>query len=461
MQNVNKLPRSPSTEIIVTVSAAAAFFMTTLDTSIVNLALPEIRHEFRSSLAGLQWIVDLYVLSLASLLILAGSLGDMFGAKRIFLLGLTVFTLASAICCLAPDALTLDAARILQGIGAALQLPTSLTLLTHVVVKPDRRVRAVSLWASAGPLGLAFGPVAGGLLVQAYGWRSVFAVNLPVGVIIAVLAWARVPDSQRLTTQRFDLSGQISLLAVLGSSTFLLIEVPRHGWTSGAFPYAAVLIAAIPALIIAEMRTSSPMLPLKLFRNLQFSSTALIGMLHNVGIFGQIFVLGLSLQELLGQTPLRAGLSFLPLTGALAIGTRVSARALVARKAATVMVLGHLLAAVGALGIALLGFGMGQAGLLSSMIVMGLGAGITTPAMNISILDAAPRDRSGVASGVLNTARQIGTLAGVALLGACLSAPLQEADVRLACLLGALALAAAGLVGLCSLRNAFAGLHKP
>lgn len=452
VQKVNKFPKSDSTEIIVIVSAAAAFFMTTLDTSIVNLALPEIRHEFRSSFAGLQWIVDLYVLALASLLILAGSLGDMFGAKRVFLLGLTVFTLASGICCTAPDALTLNAARILQGIGAALQLPTSLTLLTHAVVTPNRRVRAVSFWAGAGPLGLAFGPVAGGLLVQAYGWRSVFAVNLPVGAIIAVLAWARVPDSQRLMAQRFDLLGQISLLAVLGSLTFLLIELPRHGWTSGVLPYAVALIAAIPALIIAEMRTSSPMLPFKIFRNLQFSSTALIGMLHNVGIFGQIFVLGLSLQELLGQTPFRAGLSFLPLTGALAIGTRVSVRALAAREAATVMVFGHLLAAVGALGIACLGFGMGQAGLFSSMIVMGLGAGITTPAMNISILDAAPRDCSGVASGVLNTARQIGTLTGVALLGACLNAPLQEADVRLACLLGALALAAAGIIGLCASR---------
>jgi MFS transporter, DHA2 family, methylenomycin A resistance protein len=435
---------------VVVLCAAAAFFMITLDTSIVNLALPEIDKEFRVGLTGLQWVVDSYLLVFASLLIGAGALGDMFGAKCVFLTGLTVFTLASGLCFVTPDASTLDAARALQGIGAALQLPTSLTLLNHAVKNPKHRVDAVSLWAGAGPVGLAFGPVAGGLLVQAYGWRSIFAVNLPVGVAIAALAWACVPDSGRAHAQQFDLVGQISLVAIIGCLTFLLIEVPRCGWMPGASACIAALIVAVPVFIAAETSFPSPMLPFTLFRSLRFSSTAAVGMLHNAGIFGQIFVLGLSFQELLSQTPIQAGISFLPLTGALAVGTRVSAKAIAASGASKPLTVGHLLAAVGTLGIASVGFEREGAGLFLSMLMMGLGAGMTTPAMNISILDATPSGRSGVASGVLNTARQVGTVIGVAVLGACLGAPLKETDAHLACFIAAAIFVAAGAISLCS-----------
>jgi MFS transporter, DHA2 family, methylenomycin A resistance protein len=439
--------------------------MVILDTSVVNLALPSIAAELHVSLAGLQWIVDGYALVFASLLLGAGSLGDRLGAKPVFLLGLLVFTAASLLCGAAPTPSALNAARVLQGIGAALQLPTSLALLNHAVADPQRRARAISAWAGAGALGIALGPVLGGVLVEAVGWRAIFLINLPVGALGAWLAWRGVPESPRAMSRRLDVAGQLLAIISLAALTFALIEGGHLGWRAWPVSAAAGLFAlAATGFIAVEAHpaTVEPMLPLRLFRRPAFSAIAAIGLLHNVGVYGQIFVLSLAFQDLRGAPPLRAGLLLLPLTAAIAVGTRVGARLVAASRQATPalpLAAGHLIGAAGALILALAGPEARAAILAPALLALGLGVGTTTPAMSVAILGAVERARSGLAAGVLNAARQTGGVIGVAVLGALVGSPASAAGVSLGSFVGATALAVAGALAIAVFRDA--GAAKP
>ncbi len=219
-------------ERLAVLATSTAFFMIVLDTSIVNLALPSIGAELGSPLTGLQWIVDGYALVFACLLLSAGSLADRHGAKRVFLAGLAIFTFSSALCCMAPTTMTLQAARVLQGIGAAFLLPTSLALLNHAVAEPGR-TQAISTWAAAGALGIALGPLLGGFLVEALGWRSIFAVNLPVGVAGFWLTLRHLPESAQSGIRSLDPIGQAFAITALGALTYALISAGTS-WSDGA-----------------------------------------------------------------------------------------------------------------------------------------------------------------------------------------------------------------------------------
>src|SRR4029079_10327970 len=257
----------PPNETITVLTTSSAFFMIILDTSIVNLALPSIGTELGSDLVGLQWIVDGYALVFASLLLSAGSLADRYGAKRVFMTGLAIFTVASVLCGVSPTMSALRIFRILQGVGAALMLPTSLALLNHAIAEPDRRTRAIAAWASAGALGIALGPVLGGALVETFGWRSIFAVNLPVGFAGLWLTWRYLPESPRAAARSVDPIGQGLVIAALAALTYALIDAGRTGATTATPLIAAsVFLVSTAGFVVAESVVHQPMLPLGLFR---------------------------------------------------------------------------------------------------------------------------------------------------------------------------------------------------
>ena len=347
--------------------------------------------------------------------------------------GLVVFTLASALCALAPSIEALQGARIMQGIGAALLLPNSLAALNHTFTDPLRRSKAVSAWASAGALGVALGPVLGGLLVQMLGWRSIFIVNLPVGLAAFWLTWRRVPKGPVHRSRSLDPLGQLLAVGTLASATYTLIGV-SHATASAASLWAigAGSVVLGTGFVIVEAQRESPMLPLPLLRRRMLGPVALVGLLHNVAIYGLIFVLSLSFQRLRDLDPLGAGLLFLPMTLALATGTRLGAIVLRDRGPFPALIWGHAASALGALLLAAFGRLLPPAALCLPLIVLGGGGGITTPAMSLAVLDSVERTQGGLASGILNSARQAGGVIGVALLGALLGEPATSAGAEVA-----------------------------
>ena len=267
------------------IATGAAFFMIVLDTSIVNLALPRIKDVFQADLTSLQWLVDGYALVFASLLLNAGALGDRYGAKRVFTSGLFLFCVASAACGLAPSLASLQIARAVQGVGAALLLPNSLAALNHTVKDPDRRKTAVAAWSTAGALGVALGPLVGGILVQYLDWRSIFLVNVPVGLVALWLARRHVASGSRQADREFDLSGQGLAIATLAVLTYWMISVGRsHEFSFVTIGLGGLVLVLGGAFLRVEAQQINPMVPLDLLFRPSLGNVAIVGLLHNVGI---------------------------------------------------------------------------------------------------------------------------------------------------------------------------------
>ncbi|WP_133645988.1 MFS transporter [Paraburkholderia flava] len=416
--------------IVATVSVG--FVVTQLDVTIVNIALARIGTDLHANVAGLQWIVDAYTLSFAVLMLSAGVLGDRLGARRMFAAGIVLFAFASLACGLATNATTLVAARALQGVGAAAMLPNSLALLNRACGHdPKLRARAVGLWTAAGAIAIAAGPVIGGLLIAAFGWRSIFLVNLPLCAIGlgATLLWLPASDPSTdatrgpaLTSRGLDLPGQGLAIVTLTAFTAAVIEWRPLGL---GHPLVAggLLLALVAgcAFIAVERRVRAPMIPLPLFGNRTFSAAVLFGICVNLTYYGVVFVLSLYLQQVRGDTPLQAGLAFLPLTGGFLV-SNVASGWVVARYGSRVpMIIGAL---TGMLGYGLLHFADAQTpliGLLVPFLLIPSGMGLAVPAMTTAILASVEPQRAGTASAILNTARQAGGAVGVAAFGALAS----------------------------------------
>ena len=429
------------------IATGAAFFMIVLDTSIVNFALPRIKDVFQADLTSLQWLVDGYALVFASLLLNAGALGDRYGAKRVFTSGLFLFCVASAACGLAPSLASLQIARAVQGVGAALLLPNSLAALNHTVEDPDRRKTAVAAWSTAGALGVALGPLVGGILVQYLDWRSIFLVNVPVGLVALWLARRHVASGSRHAHREFDLIGQGLAIATLAVLTYWMISVGRsHEFSFVTIGLGGLVLVLGGAFLRVEAQQTNPMVPLDLLFRPSLGNVAIVGLLHNVGIYGLIFVLSLAFQELRGMTPVGAGLLFLPMTLTLAIGTRVGAKLLNKSNPFGPQIWGHAASALGAASLAVLGFDHGMVAVAIPLCIIGLGGGVTVPSMNLSALDAVERERSGLAAGILNSARQTGGVIGVALLGALVGGPATAIGATWAATAAAISLAGASLL---------------
>lgn len=400
------------------VAIGLGYFMVILDATIVNVALPALRAGLHTSLSGLQWVVDGYTLVFAGALLTGGAAGDRFGARRVFQTGLGVFVAASVGCALAPSVAALVGARLAQGVGAALVVPSSLALLAAAYPDSRARARAVGVWGGIAGIAAAAGPVLGGLLVAAASWRLVFVVNLPIGIVAMVLA-ARSAPAPRPRPRSLDPLAQLTVVVALGALTAGLIEGGHLGWTS-PLALAVFALAAVSGMLFVavERRVGEPMLPLGLFANRTFSAATAVGLFINLGFYGQLFVINLYFQQVLGYSALIAGLALLPEAGVVSAAALASGRftARVGGPRATMLV-GLLTGAAGLAGLAQARHGTPYPILIPALVAAGFGMAFTMPAATTAVVDAVPTERAGTASGLINTARQVGGVIGVALLG--------------------------------------------
>jgi DHA2 family methylenomycin A resistance protein-like MFS transporter len=412
------------------VAICFGFFLVILDTSVVNVALPMIGQELQGSLQGLQWIVNGYTLVFASLLLSAGTFGDLLGHKRAFLLGFLLFTGTSLLCSLAPSLSLLIAARALQGVGPALLVPGSLSLITHGFLDQRKRARAIGIWAGSSGIALASGPVIGGVLVETLGWRSIFLLNVPIGVLAIMLTLRYVAETPRRSGRHLDLWGQGCAILALATLTYALIEGRQDGWTSSRILVTlATCGATILCFLLIERKQTEPMLPLQVFASSTLSATLSIGCVVNFGLYGVLFVLSLFLQEVYHYPAVQAGIAFLPLTLATGGNALLSGRITARFGARRPMLIGL---ATGSLGTLLLVFAAIQGNmflLVVGEILIGSGSGMTVPAMTSTILNVAPKSQVGLSSALLNASRQLGSVLGVAIAGSLLNSLSESASL--------------------------------
>jgi MFS transporter, DHA2 family, methylenomycin A resistance protein len=395
-----------------------------LDISIVNVALRPIATGLGARLSDLQWIVDAYTVAFASFLLTAGTAGDRFGNREVFAGGFLVFTIASIVCGAATNLAALIAARVLQGIGAALIIPCSLTLVNHAYDNPGQRAKAFGWWAGSGGAAAAAGPVIGGLLINGFGWRSIFYVNVPIGLMALFLTYRYIRREQPRPGQSIDWAGQLVSLFALAALTTVLIEGANWGWgSSGILTLSAAFIVLSLLFVAIEQKQSQPMLPLTLFRSSQFSVSTLLGLLLSFSFYGLIFTLSLYFQQARHYTPLETGFAFLPVTGLLTVMNIFSGKLGAARGMRFPTVTGFILGGIGFLWLA---FASGStttySGLLFPLLCVGAGVPLILPPLTTVVLASVDRPQVGLASATLNTGRQIGAAAGVAVLGSLLTA---------------------------------------
>lgn len=403
------------------VTLAIGFVMAMLDVTVVNVALPSIALQFTVPLTDLVWIVDGYTLTFAALLLVAGALADRYGAKTIYLAGLGVFTLASLLCGLAPDASSLIAARMLQGVGAALFMPSSLSLLTHAYDDEHVRNRMLAAWSAIVAVAGASGPLLGGVLIHQFGWRGIFLINLPLGVAGLWLARRRILAAPRRPRALNPLSHLLGVIA-LSSLCFVLIQGNAYGWTSSRIAGVAALCAvAVVLLVRRERRHADPILPRALFKTTQFAAANGVGFLINLASYGQLFLLSLFLQHARGADALQTGIQLVPMLAVFSIGNMISGRVSARWNVSAALLGGVSLAAI-----------MSAAGIyafspdiaywpFAGMVALGnLGVGIAVPAMTSVVMQVSGKQHANSAAAALNANRQSGALVGVALMGTIL-----------------------------------------
>lgn len=419
--DVTAAPSSGSRALTLT-AMSLGFVVVQLDVTIVNVALQSIGKAIGGGVTNLQWVVDAYTLAFASLILTAGALGDRLGAKRVFMAGFMIFTAASAICGVAPNLAALIAGRVLQGVGAAALVPCSLALLNNTFRSNEARAKAVAVWAGGASVALALGPLVGGGLIETIGWRSIFFINLPLGLAGIALTWRCTAESQRSKTRNLDLPGQISIVVALATLAAAAIESGRLGpasaWVIGA---GIVSLIAIAAFILNEARSPSPMLPLGLFRDSSFSAAILTGLLINIAYYGLIFLFSLFFQQAKSYNPLQTGIAFLPMTGGVLAANLFAGHMTARRGPRTPMLVGLGLFALGCLLLAFVTPETAFIWLCGPFLSIGVGVGLVVPPMTTTILGAVEPHQSGVASGALNATRQAGSVIGVALYGAMIA----------------------------------------
>jgi MFS transporter, DHA2 family, methylenomycin A resistance protein len=398
------------------------YFMTILDVTIVNVALVDIKEHLSANVTGLQWIVDGYALVFASFLLTGGVLGDRRGSRTVYLAGLALFTLASTLCSLAPALLVLEVARAFQGLGAALLVPNSLALLNIAFPDPKKRAQAIGIWAAVASIGALSGPLLGGFLVNAFGWRSIFLINVPTGIVCFLLTSRSIAPSTPQGGRSLDLPGQAASVLALGMLTFALIEGNSLGITSPLIlaAYTASLLFFL-LLLFREKTTSYPMLPLKLFQDRTFSATNVVAVCQTFTFMGFLFVMSLFLQQVKHYSPSLTGLALLPAFGCALLATSLSGTLMARIGAKRVMVIGLLLAAVACFGFVMVETQTSYLLLACLLAVLGGGLALVLPAMTESVISHAPKAQSGIAAGMLNESRQVGGVLGVAILGTLVS----------------------------------------
>jgi EmrB/QacA subfamily drug resistance transporter len=404
--------------------AAVAFglFMIMLDNTVVNVALPSIEKDLHISISQLEWIVTAYALVFAALLITGGKLADLLGRRRIFVVGLVVFTLSSLACGFAPSAGFLIGARAVQGVGAALMNPATLSIIT-ATFPPRQRGQAIGIWAGVSALALAIGPLVGGLIVDNIGWNWIFFVNVPVGVVGIVVSQFFITESRDTShEQSVDFPGLLTSGGALFALTYGLIEGNQRGWASaeilGLFALAAVLFATF---ILLERHQRLPMLDLSLFRIGSFAGANIVAMLVSLGMFGVFFFVSLYMQNILGYSPTRAGAVFLPMTILIILIAPIAGKQSDRIGGRWLMGGGMTILSISLLLYQRVGLHTDFWTLLPAMLLGGVGMAMTMSPMTSVAMGSVPVDKAGVGSGVLNSFRQVGGSLGIALMGAILA----------------------------------------
>jgi EmrB/QacA subfamily drug resistance transporter len=396
-----------------------ALFMAMLDNTVVTVALPSIQRHFGSDVAGLQWILTGYILFFAAFMLTGGTLGDMYGRRRAFLAGLGIFTVGSLLCGLAPTLETLIGGRVIQGLGAALLMPGTLSLLTNTFVDPRERAQAIGIWAGVSGIALVLGPVIGGVFTDTFGWQSVFFLNVPIGIVAAVITWRAIPESKDPDGRRIDLPGQVLAVLALGSVTFAFIQAQALGWWS-ATTLSLLAFAAVAqmAFLWVESRSASPMVELRFFRDRTFATGVTVAAMVSFGMFGTLFFLTLYIQNVQGYSAFGMGIRALPLTLAMIVTAPLAGR-LAGRFGSRIpMTVGVALNGVGLLLLLRLTPSMTYWQLWWNLLLLGVGMGLVITPMTAAVMSAVPRSRAGMASATTNSSREIGGVFGVALLGA-------------------------------------------
>ncbi|MBV1852745.1 DHA2 family efflux MFS transporter permease subunit [Catellatospora tritici] len=397
---------------------ALSLFLVGLDTTIVNVGLPAIGRGLGASIRDLEWVVDAYTLVVASLLITSGALADRFGRRRIFRTGLVIFGAASLACALAPSLGVLVAARAAQGIGASMLSPVALAIVVNAMPDPRERAQAIGIWAAVFGLSMAAGPVTGGALIAAYGWRSVFWVNVPVVVAALVLTALFVPESRGSRGRRLDLPGQVLLTVALCATVGVLIEGPHLGWAS-PLVLAGCLIAAtaIAGFVAAERRAAEPLMDLALFRRPAFAMAVLGAVALFVALGLALLLNTLYLQHVHGWTPLAAGSATLPMAFATIVCAPLSGRLTGRFGARRPLLLAASFVTAGGLLLVGLRSDTPLAQLLPAYLLVGIGFGFANAPITNTAVTGLPSDRAGVAGAITSTARQVGSAIGIALAG--------------------------------------------
>ena len=409
-------------KVIVLLTMCFALAMAMLDNTVVNVALPTLNRELGASVSDLQWIVDGYVLALGSLLLTGGILGDRYGRKRMFLTGLTIFTLASLGCGMSQSSSQLIGFRVLQGVGAALLLPGTLSILT-VTFPPHERAKAIGLWAGMSGLALALGPTLGGYMVEHLGWESVFFLNVPIGIVAFIVATRTVRESRSDEARQLDIPGLVLGTGALFSMTYALIEANQKGWSDPVIVAGLVggVVLAI-AFLVWESHSPHAMMPLRFFRIPAFSTGNLVAFSISLGMFSTFFFLSLYMQSpyLRGYTAFEAGLRFLPMTLMIVVTAPNAGRYASKHGSRAPMTYGLLLAGGGLVALSMLTTTTPYWIMAVIFAIMGHGMGATMAPMTAAVMNSVGHERAGLGSAMTNTSREVGGVFGIALLGTIL-----------------------------------------
>jgi EmrB/QacA subfamily drug resistance transporter len=404
-----------------------SLFIVGLDITVVNVALPSIGGELHASISGLQWTVSAFTVVMASLLMLSGSTADRFGRKRTFIVGFSVFTAASLSCSLAPSVEVLVAARVLQAVGGSMMNPVAMSIITNTFTDPRERAQAVGVWGAVFGISMALGPIVGGTLVSSLGWRSIFLINLPVGLAAIVLTLRFIPESRAPRPRRFDPIGQVLVIVLLSALTYGIIEAPGRGWSSaGILAAFSASMMALLALLLYEPRREDPLVDLRFFRSIPFTSSIVISVAAFAAFGGFLFLNTLYLQEVRGLSPVEAGLATVPMAVMTMVASPLSGR-LVGRRGPRLPL---VIAGVSFVTACAMLIGIDPATplawLFAAYVIFGLGFGFVNAPITNAAVSGMPRSQAGVASAIATTSRQFGQTLGVAVVGAIVTSRVGE-----------------------------------
>jgi EmrB/QacA subfamily drug resistance transporter len=403
-----------------------SLFMVGLDNTIVNVGLPSIGRDLHAGVSGLQWTVAAYTVALAALLMFSGAVADRIGRRTIFQVGLSLFTLGSWLCSLAPSLGALIGFRILQGVGGSMLNPAALGIITNTFTGRAERARAIGIWDGVFGLSMALGPVLGGVLVGAVGWRGIFWANIPVGLAAISLTALFVPDSKAPRSRRADPVGQFLIIVMLGSLAYAIIEGPAHGWYSPEiFGFFALSAAALSVLLAYEPRREEPMLDFRFFRSVPFAAANLTAVCAIAAMAGFLFLSTLYLQDVRGLSALQAGLTILPMPVVMALCAPLAGRMVAKRGPRIPLVIAGAALTLSSAALSRLTGSTEHGYLILTYALFGVGAGMVSSPITNGVMSGVPKSQAGMASGLNSSSRQLGQSLGVAIVGSVLAASMR------------------------------------